>query len=155
VKLIPTADGRRVWLGRFAASDEFRSPARGEYALLLVVGDGTIDADAQARWSEQFVRTGCRYAVCFGPTSSSWDDSIDMVGVMDEIDGRPGPFVMTTWHDHEPLEQTVDFFARDTRFDDWSPEEFVVVVLGGDEHVERRVLDAVERGFGSTPRKQE
>jgi hypothetical protein len=146
VKRIPTAEGRRVWLGRFAASDEFRSPARGEYALLLVVGDDTIDADAQARWSEQFVRTGCRYAVCFGPTSSSLDDSIDMVGVMDE---------MTTWHDHEPLEQTVDFFARDTRFDDWSPEGFVVVVLGGDEHDERRVRAAVERAFGTSSRRQE
>ncbi|MGK0155159.1 MAG: hypothetical protein ACI9SE_002119, partial [Neolewinella sp.] len=33
-------------------------------------GDDEISADERWNLSQQFVRSGCRYAVCFGPTSS-------------------------------------------------------------------------------------
>lgn len=144
---LPSTGARRVWVSRISGPDEFRCPAAGEYALLLVVGDHGLTTDERIRLSEQFVRSGCRYAVCFGPTSSSWDDSIDMVGVMDQVDGRPYQFVMTTWHDREPLDETVDFFAEHTHFDDWSTTEYVVVVLGGTEADERVVREAISRRF--------
>lgn len=126
----------------------FRCPVQGEYALLLVDERGGVSADQQAPWSEEFVRTGCRYAVCFGPSSRSWDDAIDMVGVVDEVEGRAAPFVMTTWHDDEPFEETVGFFAEQTRFDDWSTDTYVVVVMGGSDADEERVRQIVRRGFG-------
>jgi hypothetical protein len=145
---LPIDGTRRLWFGRIRRPYAFRCPVvAGEYALLLVVGDDDISSDEQARLSEQFVRSGCRYAVCFGPSSSSWDDSIDMVGVMDEVDGRPSALVMTTWHDHEPIDETVDYFASNTESGGWSPQQFVVLVLGGTDEFEQSVLDAVRNRF--------
>lgn len=138
-----------MWVQRSASAPHaYACPATGEYALLLVVADAEIPAEEQARLAERFVRSGCRYAVCFGPTSSSWDDAIDMVNVIDDIEGRASPFVMTTWHDDEPLEETVAFFADDTRFDDWAPGEFVVLILGGTDALEREVRSLLARHFG-------
>lgn len=145
--LLPSTGTKRVWVGRVSGPDDYACPATGEYALLLVVGDAELSPTEQSLLSERFVRSGCRYAVCFGPTSSTWDDAIDMVGVMDEAEGRPSRFVMTTWHDHEPLEDTVDFFARCASFEGWSTEEYVVVVLGGAETDVSVVREAVRRGF--------
>jgi hypothetical protein len=137
-----------LWFGRAHRPYSFVSPTGDEgYALLLVVEDDAISPDEQADLSEQFVRSGCRHAVCFGATSSSWDDSIDMVGVMDGVHGRPGPFVMTSWFDHDPIHDAVDLFADNTAFEDWLPEQFVVLILGGDDELERGVQDAVCRRF--------
>lgn len=145
--LIATPEAKRVWLGRSTRPYEFACPAAGEYALLLVIADDDISDDEQVDLSTLFVRSGCRYAVCFGPTSSSWDDSIDMVSVMDEVEGRPSQFVMTTWHDHEPLEETVDFFAEHMQCKDWSAEEYVVFILGGSDELQNDVREAVRKRF--------
>ena len=132
MELLVRQAARRVWFGALPRPYRFEAPVEGEFALLLVAVDVDVTPDEQAELSEQFVRAGCRYAVCFGPDSSSWDDSIDMVGVLDEIDGREAPFVMTTWHDDEPLVETVEYLDTCTRYDDWVASELVVVVLGDD-----------------------
>ena len=136
---IVSAHGRRLWSGQLARPFAFRSPAPGEYALLLVVLAEDVTPEEQERLSEEFVRSGCRYAVCFGPTSSSGDDSIDWVGVDDELEGRDTPFVMTTWHDKEPLEDTVHFFAHNMRVDDWLATEYVALLIGGDSRDEEEL----------------
>lgn len=149
VRSLLTTDSYTLWLGRPARPYAFAGPIHGaEFALLLVVADPGVSTEEQASLSEQFVRAGCRHAVCFGPTSSSWDDSIDMVSVMDEVDGRPGPFVMTSWFDHDPLAAAVDFFADCTAFDEWVPKHFVCCVLGGDPELEREVHRALLARFG-------
>lgn len=137
-----------AWLGRVGRPYAFTSPfGGGEFALLLVVGDDDISPDEQWSLSQELVRQGCRYAVCFGHDASSWDDSIDMVGVMNEIEGSPSPFVMTTWHEREPIDEVVRFFADCTRIDERVPERFAVLVLGGSEHLETDVRAAVRRRF--------
>ena len=144
---IPTGTARPLWIGRISNPSEFSFRSAGEYALLLVEMEGRLSPDEQADLSERLVRSGCRYAVCFGPRSSSWDDAIDMVGVRDEVAGREAPFVMTTWHDSEPLEETVDFFADHTEIEGWSPSEFVALVLGDAAQLDR-VRGALLRRFG-------
>jgi len=146
MRILVGTESRTVWIACVPRPYTFVSPASpGGYALLLIVGDDAIDDDERARLAEQFVRTGCRYAVCFGPTSSGWDDAIDMVSAMDRAEQRAGPFVMTTWFDRDAIATAVDFFAECTHFDDWVAREFVVLVLGGDDalarDVERAVLD--------------
>ena len=147
MELITTRETKLLWLGHVSTPSEFASPATGEYALLLVAVDDRLSPDEQADLSERLVRSGCRYAVCFGPRSSSWDDAIDMVGVMDEVAGREAPFVMTTWHDSELLEETVGFFADHTEIQGWSPSEFVALVLGDAAQLDR-VRGALLRRFG-------
>jgi hypothetical protein len=149
VRILLNTGSRTLWFERTRRPYSFANPtADADFALLLVVGDPGIAPDEQHTLSEQFVRSGCRHAVCFGPTSSSWDDSIDMVRVMQEVDGRPGPFVMTSWFDRAPLHEAVDFFADCTAFDDWVPQRFVAVMLGGSDDLERDVHDALMARFG-------
>ena len=148
MRSILTTDSCTLWLGRATRPYAFACPISGsEFALLLVVGDSCVAPDEQARLSEQFVRAGCRHAVCFGPSSSAWDDSIDMVSVMDEVDGKAGPFVMTSWFDHDPLAEAVDYFAACTAFDEWVPKHFVAFVLGGDPGLEGDVHRALLARF--------
>jgi len=147
MNLLAVAGTKRIWFGRIVRPFKFTCPVQGEHALLLVVGDDSVTPEEQSRLSEQFVRSGCRYAMCFGPTGSSWDDSIDMVGVTDEADGHASPFVMTTWHDHEPIGDTIGFFAEHAHFDDWSTDDYLVLVLGGTDANERIVRDAVRSRF--------
>jgi hypothetical protein len=142
----------RVWIGRTTRPYAFVSPCAGsEFALLLVIGDEAVSPEEQEQLSETIVREGCRYAVCFGRDCSSWDDSIDMVGVMDSVHGRSGPLVMTTWHEEEPLEDVIEFFASSSRFDDWVPSHFVVLLVGGSGHMLAGIEAAVSQRFRDEP----
>jgi hypothetical protein len=152
MQFLPTAGHSIVWIGRTDHPYDFCSPCGGEeFALLLVIGDVQIVPVARAELSSRLVHQGCRYAVCFGVACSSWDDSIDLTSVMDEVDGRPGPFVMTTWYDDESIEDAAQFFALNTSFDDWKPQRFVVLVVGGGHQLEVEVRAAVEQAFRPQP----
>ncbi len=141
-------DSRTIWFKRATRPYAFVAPPGvTEFALLLVLGDEATSPEEQELLSEQFVRAGCRNAVCFGPTSGTWDDSIDWVTVMDDVNGRPGPLVMTSWFDQDPLEDAVHFFEHCTTVDEWVPQHFVVFVLGGDPGLEREVRNALLECF--------
>ncbi|MBK8097736.1 MAG: hypothetical protein IPK26_11550 [Planctomycetes bacterium] len=147
---IVLGDRRRVWLGRISRPDEFVCPVRREYALLLFAGDEPWSPAAQAELADRLVGSGCRYAVCAGTGSSSWDDAIDMASVMASVEGRPAPLVMTTWHD-EPLTEVVDFFAANTRFENWRTDEYMVLLVGANDGDERRLRELVHRRFDPMP----
>ena len=143
-----TLEKGHVWLMRLDRRGPFSSPCPGEeFSLLLVTGWGAITPTQQNELSTAFVRQGCRYAMCAGPQGSSWDDSIDWVCVDDELRGSPSPFTMTTWHDDETLEDTAEFFANCSFFDDWIAENFVVCVLDGSEERLAEVRSAVLGAF--------
>jgi hypothetical protein len=64
-----------------------------------------VEAAASSTWqavvSEWLVRSGCLYAMAWGPGCSSWDDSVDMANI-EQFEFKEVPknkFVMTTWHD--------------------------------------------------------
>lgn len=55
--------------------------------------------------SDWLVASGCLYMMAWGPDCSSWDDSVDFANLR-QFDYGEIPddrFVMTTWHDDEPL----------------------------------------------------
>lgn len=61
--------------------------------------------------SKWLVESGCLYMMAWGPDSSDWDDSVDSANV-EAVGGEVIPddhFVMTTWHEHEPLSETFWF----------------------------------------------
>jgi hypothetical protein len=135
---------------------DIRSPWPGEdFALLLVVRAPDIAPDEQVALSRQIVDAGCRYAVCTGVDSSSWDDSIDAAVVEADLDGRrpESKTVMTTWHNEEPLEQVVAFFLSHTAFEDFTASHRLAVQLGGTDH-ERLALEGLlhEAASGRTKR---
>lgn len=142
--------GARLWFSRIERPYSFAPPPDiGGFALLLVVGDEDVTPEEQSDLSEQFVRSGCRFAACAGVRCSTWDDSIDMVGVMDQVDGKEAPFVMTTWHEDQSLQDLAEYFARDMAYDDWRAENFVALVVGGPPELARRVRSALLRAFAA------
>lgn len=66
--------------------------------------------DAVSRW---IVESGCLYMMAWGRDCGSWDDSVDHANLaqFDYGDVPDDAFVMTTWHDTEPLHE-VFFHAR-------------------------------------------
>ena len=142
------ASPANLWIGRTDRPYTFTSPFPGcGFALLLMSGDEDVTPDEQWQLSRQIVEEGCRYAVCAGFDCSSWHDSIDMVCVIKEVDGRPPPFVMTTWHEDESLEEVAEFFATCTSIDDRRPGAFAVLIVGGPDSLEKEVRTAVMRAF--------
>lgn len=65
----------------------------------------------QALVSDWLVLSGCLYMVAWGNDCSTWDDSVDHAN-MKKFAFREIPeneFVMTTWHESEPLHEVFWF----------------------------------------------
>jgi len=70
-----------------------------------------IEDDVSPEWQDEVskwvVKTGCLYMMAWGENCSSWDDSVDFANLEDhDYNEIPDDkFVMTTWHDDEPVEE--------------------------------------------------
>jgi len=114
----------------------------GPFRAVLVLEQAVAD-DWQSRVSEWLVKSGCLYMMAWGVECSSWDDSVDganlsVVGLEDIPDDR---FVMTTWHDNEPLTETF-WFAGFTAHHPTVPLEHVVIIDIGPTSRESQMLNA-------------
>lgn len=79
----------------------------------VVVVEAEVSGDWQQRVSDWIVASGCLYMMAWGRKCSSWDDSVDWANI-DQCGARPIPqseFVVTTWHDDEPLAEVL-WFAK-------------------------------------------
>lgn len=81
--------------------------------LAVVVAEETVSVNWQSVVSDWIVNSGCLYMMAWGKNCSSWDDSVDMANIILFLDEKTpdDKFVMTSWHDNEPLEQ-VFWFAK-------------------------------------------
>ena len=80
----------------------------------VVVIEDTIQPERRTEISEWLVKSGCLYMMAWGPDSSTWDDSVDQAN-LDVVGYQEIPeskFVMTTWHDNEPLSEVFWFCKR-------------------------------------------
>lgn len=77
----------------------------------VVVIDAEVSTTWQALVSAWLVRSGCLYLMAWGDGCSYWDDSVDMANIeqFDYADIPEASFVMTTWHDNEPLAEALRF----------------------------------------------
>lgn len=119
----------------------FQSPFKGEdFVLFLYVQDEAVSVDEQATVSREIVQEGCRYAVCAGYACSTWDDSIDLAYLeLNDYDLKDENFVMTSWHDKEPLADAVFHFLYVTSFEDFVADKFCVAVLGDGQAVVQEI----------------
>jgi len=76
-----------------------------------------VEADVAPRWradvSRWLAETGCRFMMAWGRDCSIWHDSVDEANLEQfgcgEIPSEA--FIMTTWHDKEPLSE-VFWYAK-------------------------------------------
>ncbi len=130
MRKVPSRDVR---LTQMVRPFEYRSLfSNQEHTLLLCVVDESITDAERAKLSEEIISAKCRYAVCWGHECSDWDTSIDFAHL--ETDANFSPpvetFVMTTWHDDESIEDTLDFLWMNTFFDDYESSNFAILILG-------------------------
>lgn len=117
----------------------------GPFKSVLVL-EQAVSPDWQNRVSEWLVKSGCLYMMAWGAECSSWDDSVDwanisVVGLNEIPDDQ---FVMTTWHDDEPLLETF-WFAGSTAHDPTVPLEHVVIIDIGLTNREDQILQAYKK----------
>lgn len=124
----------------------FASPfEEEEFVALVYIEDKQVTPEEQEKLSDEIVAAGCRYAVCAGHQCSSWDDSIDMADLRrNNMETNEKTFVITSWHKDESVEEIVFHFLNVTWFDDFVPENFMVVVVGGDPEVLANIRQEVE-----------
>ncbi|MGN6528134.1 MAG: DUF7684 family protein [Burkholderiaceae bacterium] len=79
--------------------------------------------------SEWLVAGGCRYMLAWGDECSRWDDAVDWAALEANgfADAPPERFVMTTWHDGQPLEAVFDYARRGARHPALAPGETWIV----------------------------
>ncbi len=82
------------------------------YKAVVVIEDN-VDSAWQAEASRWLADTGCRYMMAWGRECKTWDDSVDHAN-LEQFDYAEIPddgFVMTTWHENEPLQEAI-WFAK-------------------------------------------
>lgn len=87
-------------------------PSFAPYKCVILI-ERTVSAAFREAVSRKLVETGCLYAMAWGEDCSLWDDSVDHA-VLDRFgygDIPDAQFVLTTWHENDPIED-VFFFAR-------------------------------------------
>lgn len=102
-------------------------PVRPFKAVLII--DERVTAEWQKLVSEWLVRSGCLFTLAWGHECSSWDDSVDYANLdaFEYGDIPDDKFVMTTWHDDEPLSEVLWFAAHGATRSD-VPLDLVVLV---------------------------
>jgi hypothetical protein len=135
-----------IWFQLLERPYDFYSPFGGEdYVCLLGINDQHVTDDERHTLSAALVKTGCRYACCIGFDCSQWDTSIDIAYLETDKDYDPSEerFVMTTWHEDEPMEDTVNFFLNCTQFDDYVFSKRIIMFIGQNEEKKQEIRDLI------------
>lgn len=92
-------------------------PVFSEPFRAVIVAETEVSAEWMSAVSEWLVMSGCLYAMSQGPQASQWDTAIDLANLKahDFGDIPEHKFVMTTWHDDDPLEE-VFWFCKNNAF---------------------------------------
>ena len=117
------------------------APFQEDYALLLVISTGSITKEQRERIASDVVTSRCQYALTYGNDCQAWHDAIDLAGV--DAGGPEDRFLMTTWHDDEPIEDVVDFLWWNTSYDCFEAVRLAIVHIGSDARLEASVRERV------------
>lgn len=129
---LTTPNGQRVVIGQLSVHDDLVVPFTGEeYVGLVWAADDTFDDAARMKVVGALIDSGCRYVVCGGVDCERWHDDADVAFVSLEASSDADvPFVMTTWHHNESVEDVVFFATYCTNFDDYDFKCLLVLVVG-------------------------
>jgi hypothetical protein len=125
----------------FDVSDiKIKSP----YACLIYSTQKDVTDEEMQQVSDWIISSGCRYAVCAGIKCSEWHDSIDWSYIASDPNYSPpdSRFIMTSWHTDESIEEVVWFWLVLTNYDDNIFENFLLLIIGDSEDIERKIMKA-------------
>ena len=109
---------------------------------LLVAADVTsASTQAMSDFAFSALKRGMVYFCSWGPGCKRLHDIVDQVAIGDDLSEQEfsGPstsdVVMTTWHDDETLEETLDFLATCAPTEGFMPDSdfFIVISVGNQQ----------------------
>ena len=106
----------------------------GRFRVVLVLSQEVTD-EWQTLISDWLVRSGCLYMMAWGVACSTWDDSVDYASLSASDFGEvpDDQFVLTTWHDSEPLAETLWFAAHVAYHPTVALPDILIVDIGPEE----------------------
>jgi hypothetical protein len=114
----------------------------GPFKAVLVL-DQAVTEEWQGRVCAWLVRSGCLYMMAWGTACSAWHDSVDYAA-LSAVDFNEAPddkFVMTTWHDDEPLREAFWFASHVAHHPTVLLSDTIIIDIGGTER-EAQLLEA-------------
>lgn len=80
----------------------------------MVVIEQAVTGEWRNLVSDWLVQSGCLYMLAWGNDCSLWDDSVDWanIAMFGENEIPDDKFVMTTWHDNQPLSDALWFASH-------------------------------------------
>ena len=113
------------------------APFEDDYALLLVIASPSISMEQRDRITSDIVTSRCQYALNFGHDCALWHDMIDEACIGDGT-GKER-FLMTTWHDNEPIADVIDFLWSNTFYDNFKPKRLAIVQIGFNDELKAAI----------------
>lgn len=131
MELLAIRDDKQIWLHQFTRPYRLLVPPfPGEcYAAILLANDPSITPEEQAALSTDLVNTDCRYAVCAGHDCASWDISVDLAYLEKHNYSSGENFVMTSWHEDEPIDDVIFFSLTCTNFDEHDFHHYLILTI--------------------------
>jgi len=114
----------------------------GPFLAILVAETPVLDA-WRIEVSEWLITSGCHYCVAWGVGCEVWHDSVDWANLKrhDFGDIPDDQFVMTTWHDKDPLSEAMWFAGNCTSHPTIELKDAVILHVA--QHEDRaRILHA-------------
>ena len=117
------------------------------YKAVVMIED-EVTKEWQWEVSQWLVKTGCLYMMAWGRDCSSWDDSVDYANIEDcNYEGIPDEkFIMTTWHDDEPLAEVLGFAKESARHGHVDLDSTLIIHIGPHEK-EKNTLRAFHEAW--------
>lgn len=146
MKLFIKKEQKEIWFCQLDKPYDFTTPFSDEpFVCILFNNEQFICNDDQNKISDGLVLLNCRCAVCAGYNCSSWDDSIDWAYLSTDEDYNPPDetFIMTTWHDREPIEDIIWYGLNNTNFDDIVFNKYLILFVGFKKGLKKEVERAI------------
>lgn len=100
----------------------------------VLIAEEAVSQDWRNEVASWLVQSGCLYFIAWGVDCEAWHDTVDWT-VLEAFDFRDIPddrFIMTTWHDDEPLSEALWFAGNCASHPDVDLEETVLIHVAGD-----------------------
>ncbi len=105
----------------------------------VVIIETPLSGNQQEKVSKWLAKSGCLYMMAWGYECSSWDTSVDIAN-HEEFDNSEIPddsFIMTTWHENEPMKE-VFFYSKHAAFHPTVELENVLILHIGETDKEEQ-----------------
>ena len=81
----------------------------GHFVLFVAADTSGYDGPTLVAHAEALIRVGASYVCCWGPDCSRFHDAFDEADLVANGDVSDSRFILTTWHEDEPLEEAAWF----------------------------------------------